>query len=272
MGGGTGTGSAPIIADVAKSLGALTVAVVTKPFSWEGRRRMKTAEDGIHQLKEKVDSIITIPNDRLSYFADNKLTMHNAFRLADDVLRQGVQAIAELVTVPGEINLDFADVRTVMAGAGASWMGVGYGTGEARAIDAAKNALNCPLLEMSVEGAKGVIFSVTGGDSLRLTEVQAAAEQISNAVDADAQVFFGMVHDPKLENEVRITIVATGFPSQDIFSSHRDAELTELLTSGGIKAGASDGSELDLPPFLRKSAPYAGAGLRRNGMRLNRLG
>lgn len=253
MGGGTGTGSAPIIAEIAKSVGALTVAVVTKPFSWEGRRRQKVADDGLHRLKEKVDAVIVIPNDRLSYFSDSKLTMSNAFRLADDVLRQAVQAIAELITIPGEINLDFADVRAVMAGAGASWMGIGYGRGENRAVEAAKNAIACPLLELSVDGAKGVIFSVTGGENLTLAEVQAAAERVSQVVDADANIFFGMIHDPKLEDSVRITMIATGFPTNDVWSPHKDAELSILLNSGSSSSPASESRDLDLPPFLRRS-------------------
>ncbi|MBM3946839.1 MAG: cell division protein FtsZ [SAR202 cluster bacterium] len=260
MGGGTGTGSAPVIAEVAKSLGALTVAVVTKPFSWEGRRRQKVADDGLHRLKEKVDAVIVIPNDRLSYYSDTKLTMSNAFRLADDVLRQGVQAIAELITIPGEINLDFADVRSVMAGAGASWMGIGYGRGENRALDAAKNAVNCPLLELTVDGAKGVIFSVTGGENLTLAEVQAAAQRISEVVDPDANIFFGMVHDPKLEDAVRITMIATGFPTNEMWSSHRDAELSTLLGNIGSTSGGGD-ADLDLPPFLRRTYGTRRAGV-----------
>ncbi|MSQ11711.1 MAG: cell division protein FtsZ [Dehalococcoidia bacterium] len=255
MGGGTGTGSAPVIAEIAKSLGALTVAVTTKPFSWEGRRRMKVAEDGIHKLKEKVDAIIVIPNDRLAFLSDTKLTMANAFRMADDVLRQGVQAIAELVTIPGEINLDFADVRSVMAGAGASWMGIGQGRGQTRAVDAARAALACPLLELSVTGAKGVLFSVNGGNNLTLAEVQAAAECVSQVVDPDANIFFGMVHDPKMEDEIRVTMIATGFPSQDIWSPGRDLELSDLLNTGSTPA--SESNSLDLPPFLRRT--YAGA-------------
>jgi cell division protein FtsZ len=267
MGGGTGTGSAPIIAEVAKSLGALTVAVVTKPFSWEGQRRQKVADDGLHRLKEKVDAVIVIPNDRLSYFADSKLTMSNAFRLADDVLRQAVQAIAELITIPGEINLDFADVRAVMAGAGASWMGIGYGRGENRAVDAAKNALNCPLLELSVDGAKGVIFSVTGGENVTLAEVQAAAERISQVVDPNANIFFGMIHDPKMEDSVRITMIATGFPTNDVWSPHKDAELSSLLNGVMSSSPISASSDLDLPPFLRRSygTRRVGNGARTNG-------
>ncbi|MBI4233046.1 MAG: cell division protein FtsZ [Chloroflexi bacterium] len=255
MGGGTGTGASPVIAELAREAGALTVAVVTKPFSFEGAKRRKVADDGVHRLREKVDTMIAIPNDRLAVVCDSKVTMVNAFRMADDVLRQGVQAIAELVTVPGEINLDFADVKAVMQGAGQAWLGIGRGRGETRATDAARNATTCNLLEVSMEGAKGVLFNVTGGDSLTLAEVHAAAEIISQVVDPEANTFFGMVNDPKLEDEVKITLIATGFPMNDTASGRVD-ELSNLLNSIGQGTGVSTPErpvDIDIPPFLRKA-------------------
>jgi cell division protein FtsZ len=267
MGGGTGTGTAPIIAEIARETGALTVGVVTKPFSFEGTQRRKLAEDGVHRLKDKVDSLIVIPNDRLTAISDEQVTMSSAFALADDVLLQAVQSIAELITVPGEINLDFADVKTVMSHAGPSWLGIGVGTGEKRAVMAAKAAVACPLLEVSIEGAKGVLFNITGGENLTLSEVQTAADTISEVVDPDANIFFGMVTDPKMEDEVRITIIATGFPTLDTMSSSREEDLAELM-AGGAESGETRESEIDLPPFLRKSSSLA---RRRVTSRLNGL-
>ena len=210
MGGGTGTGAAPVVAEIAKELEALTIGVVTKPFSFEGSRRRKLAEEGVARLKDKVDTLIIIPNDRLFAVCDEKVTMENAFRIADDVLRQGVQSIAELVTVPGEVNLDFADISTVMTNAGPAWMAIGHGTGENKAVDAAKQAVTSALLDVSINGAKGILFNVTGGTDLSLMEVQAAADVIREAADPDANIFFGMVTDLKMEDEVKITIIATG--------------------------------------------------------------
>jgi len=251
MGGGTGTGAAPVVAEVAKEIGALTVAVVTKPFSFEGTRRRKLAEDGAHRLREKVDTLIAIPNDRLSSICDEKVSMVNAFRLADEVLRQGVQAIAELVTTPGEVNLDFADVRAVMVGAGPAWLGIGVGQGEHAAADAARAAVASPLLEVSIDGAKGVLFNVTGGTNLSLSQVQLAADTISQVVDPEANTFFGMVNDPKMEDTVRVTLIATGFPAvEDNFG--RESDLAYYMGEG-LSVPADAGSELDLPPFLRKS-------------------
>ena len=266
MGGGTGTGTAPIIAEIAREAGALTVAVVTKPFSFEGTQRRKQAEDGVHRLKDKVDSLIVIPNDRLTAISDEQVTMSNAFAQADDVLLQAVQSIAELITVPGEINLDFADVKSVMSHAGPSWLGIGVGTGEKRAIMAAKAAVACPLLEVSIEGARGVLFNITGGLNLTLAEVQTAADTISEVVDPDANIFFGMVTDPKMEDEVRITIIATGFPSMDTMASSREEELAELVA--GSAAYSDRDPDIDLPPFLRKSSSLA---RRRVTSRLNGL-
>jgi cell division protein FtsZ len=267
MGGGTGTGTAPIIAEIAKEAGALTVGIVTKPFSFEGTQRRKMAEDGVHRLKDKVDSLIVIPNDRLTAISDEQVTMSSAFTLADDVLLQAVQSIAELITVPGEINLDFADVKTVMSHAGPSWLGIGVGNGEKRAVMAAKAAVACPLLEVSIEGSKGVLFNITGGENLTLSEIETAADTIKEVIDPDANIFFGMVTDPKMEDEVRITIIATGFPTMDTMSSSREEELAELM-AGGAESGETRESEIDLPPFLRKSSSLA---RRRVTSRLNGL-
>jgi cell division protein FtsZ len=246
MGGGTGTGAAPVVAEIAKESEALTIAVVTKPFGFEGSRRRKIADEGIARLKDKVDTLIIIPNDRLFAVCDEKITMESAFRLADEVLRQGVQSIAELVTVPGEVNLDFADVRAVMNNAGPAWMAIGRGTGEDKAVEAAKAAVSSPLLDVSIDGAKGVLFNITGGTDLSLQEVQAAADVIRSAADPDAAVFFGMVTDLKMEDEVKITIIATGFPTEEAFLP-RDYQISQL-TMGVI----SDEAELDIPPFLRR--------------------
>jgi cell division protein FtsZ len=245
MGGGTGTGAAAVVAEVAKETGALTIAVVTKPFGFEGRRRSKNAEDGLARLKENVDTLIVIPNDRLAAICDEQVTAENAFKIADDVLRQGVQSIAELVTVPGEINLDFADVKTIMSGAGPAWMSIGTASGEHRAAEAAKAAINSPMLDVSIEGARGVLFNITGGTDLTLREVQEAADVISHVVDSEANIIFGMVTDMKMEGEVRVTIIATGLPTVDP-NSLRDDSISEFL-----REALGEESELDLPPFLR---------------------
>lgn len=210
-GGGTGTGATPVIAQIAKELGALTVAVVTKPFHFEGTRRMVQAEEGIANLKDKVDTLIVIPNQRLMDVIDKKMTLLEAFRVADSVLGQGVQGIADLITMPGLINVDFADVRAIMTNAGSSLMGIGTGVGENRASTAARTAIASPLLEISIEGAKGVLFNITGGPDLTMTEVEEAAKQISAAVDPDANIIFGATIDEHLVDQVKITVVATGF-------------------------------------------------------------
>ncbi len=210
-GGGTGTGATPIIAEIAKELGALTVAVVTKPFHFEGTRRMVTAEEGIMNLKDKVDTLIVIPNQRLLEVIDKKMTLLDAFRVTDSVLGQGVQGIADLITMPGLINVDFADVRTIMTSAGSSLMGIGTGVGENRAATAARTAIASPLLEISIEGAKGVLFNITGGNDLTMTEVDEAAKQIAAAVDPDANIIFGATIDEDMVDQVKITVIATGF-------------------------------------------------------------
>jgi len=210
-GGGTGTGSTPIIAEIAKELGALTVAVVTKPFHFEGTRRMVTAEEGIMNLKDKVDTLIVIPNQRLLEIIDKKMTLLEAFRVTDSVLGHGVQGIADLITMPGLINVDFADVRTIMTSAGSSLMGIGTGVGENRASTAARTAIASPLLEVSIEGAKGVLFNITGGPDLTMAEVDEAAKQIASAVDPDANIIFGATIDEHMVDQVKITVIATGF-------------------------------------------------------------
>lgn len=214
MGGGTGTGAAPIVAECAREMGALTVGVVTKPFTFEGKRRKNQADKGIEMLTSKVDTIIVIPNDKLLQVVDKKTPLNEAFRTADDVLRQGIKGISDLITVPGLINLDFADVKTIMTNQGEALMGIGIGEGENRAVDAAKMAINSPLLETSIEGAKGILLNITGSGDLSLFEINEAAEIISEAADPEANIIFGSVIDENLGNRVQITVVATGFGAQ----------------------------------------------------------
>jgi cell division protein FtsZ len=211
MGGGTGTGAAPIIAQIAKDSGALTVGVVTRPFTFEGRQRAKNADEGIAELRDRVDTLITIPNDRLLQVIDRKTTLEQAFMEVDDVLRQGIQGISELITEPGLINLDFADVKSIMADSGGALMAIGHGTGETRAQDAARMAISSPLLDLSMDGAKGVLLNITGGNDLALSEINEAADVVAQAADPEANIIFGAVIDPRLENEVKITVIATGF-------------------------------------------------------------
>ena len=211
MGGGTGTGAAPIIAQISRDTGALTVGVVTKPFTFEGRQRSKNAEEGIEQLKERVDTLITIPNDRLLQVIDRKTTLEQAFMEVDDVLRQGIQGISELITEPGLVNLDFADVKSIMSNSGGALMAIGHGSGDTRAQDAARMAISSPLLDISMDGARGVLLNITGGTDLALTEINEAAEVVAQAADPEANIIFGAVIDPRLENEIKITVIATGF-------------------------------------------------------------
>jgi cell division protein FtsZ len=247
MGGGTGTGAAPTIAEVAKQGGALTIAVVTKPFTFEGVHRCQVADEGIIRLLGKVDTLIIIPNDRLLDLCDHRTGVDSAFKMADDVLRHGVQAISEVITVPGLINLDFADVKAVMKDAGPAWMSIGTGSGQNRAVDAAKEALASPLLDVSIDGSKGVLFNVVGGSSLTLFEVNQAAELIKQAVDPDANIIFGVAHDPSMDKEVRITLIATGFKSRTgLAGAGEEEELTQLLK------GMKSEDELDVPSFLRR--------------------
>jgi len=211
MGGGTGSGALPEVARIAKEQGALTVGVVTKPFGFEGAQRMKIAEDALDKVGEHVDTLITIPNDKILQIVDKKTSLLDAFDIVDDVLRHGVQGITEVITVPGLINLDYADVRSIMDGAGSALMGIGQAGGETRAIDAAKAAISSPLLELSIDGAKGILFTISGGNSLGMHEVSDAAEAITASVDADARIIFGTVLDESLQDDVRVTVIATGF-------------------------------------------------------------
>jgi cell division protein FtsZ len=244
MGGGTGTGGAPVVAAVAKEVGALTVGVVTRPFSFEGKKRANQAEKGIQELKSQVDTLITIPNDRLLQVVDRSTSIAEAFRIADDVLRQGVQGISDLIAVPGLINLDFADVKTIMTETGSALMGIGSGCGETRAMEAARAAISSPLLETSIEGARGVLLNITGGPDLSLFEVNEAAEVIAQAADPDANIIFGAVIDQTLQDEVRVTVIATGFDATS-------ADRKEIVKEMELRPFAS-GSNLDIPAFLRR--------------------
>jgi cell division protein FtsZ len=244
MGGGTGTGAAPVVSEVAKELGALTVGVVTKPFTFEGRKRATQAESGIENLKAKVDTLITIPNDRLLQVIEKHTSIVEAFRIADDVLRQGVQGISDLIAVPGLINLDFADVKTIMKETGSALMGIGAASGENRATEAARASISSPLLETSIEGARGVLLNITGGTSLGLFEVNEAAEIIAQAADPEANIIFGAVIDERMEEEVRVTVIATGFDQR---TPKKDRSKVELE----IKPFSSH-DDLDIPAFLRR--------------------
>jgi len=247
MGGGTGTGGLPVVAELALESGALTIGVVTKPFSFEGTHRCEVAEEGIANAVDKLDTLIVIPNDRLFNLCDKKTGVDGAFKMADEVLCHGVQAIAEVITVPGLINLDFADVSAVMKGAGPSWMSIGRGTGQNRAADAAKEALDSPLLDASVIGASGVLFNIAGDSTLSLFEVNGAADVIRQAVDPEANIIFGVTLDPTLANEVRLTLIATGFASREaLVGAGREKEMTQLLQS--LKTE----EELSIPAFMRQ--------------------
>ena len=253
MGGGTGTGSAPVIAQIAKESGALTIAVVSRPFSFEAAARRKNAEEGIARLKDHVDTLITIPNDRLlelNHQRDQPFTWEDALKMADSVLHQGIQAIAEVVTVPGEINVDFADVKTILAGAGPAWMAIGRGKGENRASDAAKMATRSPLLDIDMDGARRILFVITGGSSLTLQEVQDAARVIEDVADPEANIIFGTSRDPRLDDEVKMTMVAAAFPVMRDAQQQREAELQRLLQD---VAPQSD-DDMDVPSFLRRSS------------------
>ena len=244
MGGGTGTGAAPVVAECAKEVGALTVGVVTKPFNFEGRRRMQQAERGIAKLMEKVDTLITIPNDRLLQVVEKRTSILDAFRIADDVLQYGGPLFHHLIAVPGLINLDFADVKTIMMQTGSALMGIGIGTGENRASEAAKTAISSPLLETSIQGAKGVLLNITGGSNLGLFEVNEAADIISQAADPEANIIFGAVIDESLQEEIRVTVIATGFDTKPALST-KNIEQLEIKSFNM--------PDLDIPAFLRKN-------------------
>ncbi len=232
LGGGTGTGAAPVVAEIARDLGALTVAVVTRPFAFEGAKRRDIAETGYKDLKERLDTIITIPNDRVLGLIDKTTSLLDAFKIVDDVLRQGVQGISELITVPGLINVDFADVKAIMLGQGSALMGIGRGVGEGRAIEAAKQAIASPLLEVSIDGARGILFTVTGGQSLGMKEVADAAAVITEKADEAAKVIFGAVIDESMKDEIKVTVVATGFDGQE--RSHMTTSMKSVLSAGSI--------------------------------------
>ncbi len=251
MGGGTGTGAAPVVAGIAKASEALTIAVVTKPFSFEGTHRAQVAEEGIQNLIGKVDTLIIIPNDRLLDLVDQKTGVDSAFKMADEVLYHGVQAIAEVVTVPGLVNLDFADVRTVMKDAGPAWMSIGRGSGQNRAATAAKEALSSPLLDVQIQGAKGVLFNIAGSN-LTLFEVNAAAEVIRQSVDPEANIIFGVHLDPNMGQEVRLTLIATGFATKEALAGiGRDKEYNKILK--GLRT-----EDLEVPSFLRQRGAFTG--------------
>jgi cell division protein FtsZ len=249
-GGGTGTGGAPIIAQVAKEeIGALTVAIVTRPFAFEGRKRAIQAEEGIRQLREVVDTLIVIPNDRLLQVAEKKTSILDAFRIADDVLRQGAQGITDLITVPGLINLDFADVRAIMHDAGSALMGIGVASGDSRAHDAAKAAISSPLLESSIEGAEGVLLSISGGSDLGLFEVNEAAEVVAAAASPEANIIFGAVIDDSMTDEIRVTVIATGF------GGRRTQQAMEFAEETGETVPSFEplpDDDLDIPAFLKR--------------------
>jgi len=261
MGGGTGTGAAPVVAATAKELGILTIGVVTKPFTFEGKKRLAQAERGIAGLKGKVDTLVVIPNDKLLQVIDRKTSIIEAFRMADDILRQGVQGISDLIAVPGLINLDFADVKTIMINQGMAHMGVGQASGENRAEDAAKQAIQSPLLETSIEGARGVIINITGGSDVGLLEANTAAELIQRSADPEANIIFGTVTDDSMGDEIKITVIATGFEKEnekmnsipgyenivaDAWRKRNTAATTNTVSE-------SNSNDLDIPTFLRKN-------------------
>ncbi|MEM9927514.1 MAG: cell division protein FtsZ [Cyanobacteria bacterium P01_D01_bin.50] len=271
MGGGTGTGAASVVAEVAKEMGALTVGVVTRPFVFEGRRRTSQAEQGVEALKTRVDTLIIIPNNKLLEVIPEQTPVQEAFRYADDVLRQGVQGISDIITIPGLVNVDFADVRAVMADAGSALMGIGIGSGKSRSREAAIAAISSPLLECSIEGARGVVFNITGGSDLTLHEVNAAAEAIYEVVDPNANIIFGAVIDDRLEGEVRITVIATGFTGEMQVQQQQSATPTNRVatppaqqrrpitpqpsptnTNPPKQAEPKQKPGLEIPPFLQK--------------------
>lgn len=249
LGGGTGTGASPVIANLAKEMGILTVAVVTKPFSFEGQRRKTQCDEGLENLRNKVDTLITIPNDKILSIIDKKTPLNDAFAVVDDVLRQGVQGIADLITIHGMINVDFADVKAVMENAGSALMGIGYGTGENRATEAAKSAIESPLLELSIDGAKGVLFNITGGNDLSMFEVDEAARVITEAADPEANIIFGAVINDSYTGEIKITVVATGFDYHQSEGSIVRPKFRSATDNIPIK---QTDNELDIPAFIRQ--------------------
>ena len=257
MGGGTGTGAGPVIADIARKSGALTVSVVTKPFAFEGAHRRIVGEEGVESLKDRVDTMIVIPNQRLLDVVDKKMSLLEAFKVADSVLGQGVQGISDIIVLPGLINVDFADVRTIMTSAGSSLMGIGFGSGESRAATAARAAIASPLLEVSIEGAKGILFNISGGPDISMFEVDEAAKIISSAADSDANIIFGATIDENMVDQVKITVIATGF-SEDRVSAVETREALESLSQSVAEEGngaldkGEDTDEFDVPAFMRQ--------------------
>ena len=262
MGGGTGTGAAPVVAEIAKEMGALTVGVVTRPFVFEGRRRTSQAEQGIEALQSRVDTLIVIPNDKLLAVISEQTPVQEAFRFADDILRQGVQGISDIITIPGLVNVDFADVRAVMADAGSALMGIGIGSGKSRAKEAASAAISSPLLESSIEGARGVVFNITGGSDLTLHEVNAAAEIIYEVVDPSANIIFGAVIDDRLQGEIRITVIATGFTGEAPAAAPPPTSIVSKLKPNTPPPPPVESTDkpadkpgLDIPDFLQRRRP-----------------
>ena len=274
LGGGTGTGAAPVIARTAKEAGALTVAVVTRPFFFEGKHRMILAEKGIEDLRKEVDAIIIIPNDRLLGIIDKQTTAQSAFAMCDEILRQAVEGISNIITIPGIINVDFADIRAVMQNAGSALMGIGYGSGDNRAADAAKASINSPLLDLSITGAKGVLFTIAGGSDMTMFEIQEAAKIITESIDGDGKVIFGAIHDDKLKkNEIKVTVIACGFPesfkrrtdnpeTEDQAQTPEKPEVnTKARNAFGVESMKNDPEEdkeedddwSSIPAFLRRS-------------------
>jgi cell division protein FtsZ len=249
MGGGTGTGAAPVVAETAKEAGALTISVVTKPFSFEGSRRRLQAENGISMMRDRVDTLIVIPNDRLLSICDQKTSLIEAFRVADDILRQGIQGISELITTPGDVNLDFADVRRIMSEAGPALMAIGRAAGENRAVEAAKAAITSPLLDVSIHGARGVLFNFTASTNLGLHELNMAAQVIAEVVDPDAEIIFGTATDPDMGDEVQITLIAVGFATPELYEEPAREERLRQLRSESLEQGIVD---TELPSFLRR--------------------
>jgi len=270
MGGGTGTGAAPVVAAIAKELGILTIGVVTKPFTFEGKKRLAQAERGVASLKGKVDTLVVIPNDKLLQVIDRKTSIVEAFRMADDVLRQGVQGISDLIAVPGLINLDFADVKTIMLNQGMAHMGIGTASGENRAEDAAKQAIQSPLLETSIEGAKGVIINITGGPDIGLLEANTAAELVQRSADPEANIIFGTVTDESMGEEIQITVIATGFEKEEerrtmpgyeniVADAYKRRNANSMSSVSSVTAVDTNSSnDLDIPAFLRKNKGLGG--------------
>jgi cell division protein FtsZ len=249
MGGGTGTGASPTVAQIARDVGSLTVGVVTRPFTFEGTRRGNIAEEGVQRLKEQVDTLIVIPNDRILQLIDKRTTVPEAFHLADDVLRQAIQGISELITEHGNINCDFADVKAIMSSAGSALMAIGHGTGENRAAEAAKSAIESPLLELSIEGAKGVLFNITGNEDLGMMELHEAARLIQEAADPEANIIFGHVIDNRLQDEVKLTLIATGFDHHNRRVVKQPTPMASREAVSAPKAAAAE--DLEIPAFLR---------------------